>query len=453
MLAVAACANHGTSAAGPIDSFDAQAVDAREAGSGDGDMAPPPRDAPSEMGPPDPGSAGGAGGSGTDRGSSQPSPPVMIALLPAVDALRPFQHAAEVSVAALGDDVVVSAINIHTDGPDTLEASELLRQVGVAVSHDGGDTFAAPVNPGFTNAETSDPVVRVTRDGSFWLAAMGIDEGGNRGLLLRSQDGGRDFAMIHDDLRVFDKEWIAASPGGGLVLGGEGGLWRFAEDGRITASWADGGFDWTVFGAFDDDEGAHFSTDHLVYSWTGDMGLGGGVHLFQSRDPSAGWSVPVGRTAGGELWAIYGSAPYADSAGIAGDIRMVLFSSDSDMTGETITISTAGETAFMPAAAQDDDGRVHVLWYDSSGTAGVLKYARSVSSDPRDGFTVAAIVDPNACPGGRWYPHFSESEPPPGTDRRLREYVDLSISRRRVHMAWTHAPALPSRILVSHLDF
>src|SRR3569623_1156807 len=195
MLAVAACANHGTSAAGPIDSSDAQAVDAREAGvSGDGDMAPPPRDAPSEGGPPDPGSAGGAGGSGSDSGSSQPSPPVMIALLPAVDALRPFQHAAEVSVAALGDDVVVSAINIHTDGPDTLDASELLRQVGGAVSHDGGDTFAAPVNPGFTNAETSDPVVLVTRDGSFWLAAMGIDEGGNRGLLLRSQDGGRDFA-------------------------------------------------------------------------------------------------------------------------------------------------------------------------------------------------------------------------------------------------------------------
>src|SRR3569623_2809065 len=100
MLAVAACANHGTSAAGPIDSFDAQAVDAREAGSGDGDMAPPPRDAPSEMGPPDPGSAGGAGGSGPARGSSPPSPPVMIALLPAVAALRPFQHAAEVSVAA-----------------------------------------------------------------------------------------------------------------------------------------------------------------------------------------------------------------------------------------------------------------------------------------------------------------------------------------------------------------
>lgn len=446
--ALTACGGQGRSTTGTV-----QPADARPS-TGDG-SSPPMADAANEVPPPAVGGADGGGDAGGADGSggssTAPSPPVTIDLLPPADALRPFQHAAEVSVAAHGDDVVVSAINIHTDGAETLQAAALLRQVGVAVSHDRGDTFAPPINPGFTNSETSDPVVRVTRDGTFWLAAIGVEATGNKGLLLHSPNGGRDFVTIHDDLAVYDKEWMAASPGGGLVLGADGGLWRFDESGAISTSWV-GQFDWTVFGAFDDDDGAHFSTDHAVYRWTGDPGFADGVHIFQEHDQSSGWSVPIGRAADGALWTIFGSAPYQDVPGVVGDVRLALFSADSDLMGTTIPISAPGETAFMPAAAQDQDGRLHVIWYDSSGPAGVLKYARSASADLRDGFLPPMIVDGNACPGGRWYPVFGEADATPD-DRRLREYVDLSISDRRVHMAWTHAPALPSRVLVSHLDF
>src|SRR3569623_1470733 len=414
---------------GPLTTGTVQPGHARP--STDDGTSPPTADAANEVPPPAVGGAGGAGGAGGSGGpSTTPSPPVTIDLLPPADALRPFQHAAEVSVAAHGDDVVVSAINIHTDGAETLRAAALLRQVGVAVSHARGDTFAPPINPGFTNSETSDPVVRVTRDGTFWLAAIGVEATGNKGLLLHSPNGGRDFVTIHDDLAVDDKEWMAASPGGGLVLGAEGGLWRFDESGAISTSWV-GQFDWTVFGAFDDDDGAH---------------------IFQEHDQSSGWSVPIGRAADGALWTSFGSPPYQDVPGVVGDVRLALFSTDSDLMGTTIPISAPGEPAFMPAAAQDQDGRVHVIWYDSSGPAGVLKYARSASAALRDGFLPPMIGDGNACPGGRGEPVFGEAEATP-YERRLREYGDLSISDRRVHMAWTHAPALPSRVLVSHLDF
>ena len=120
-----------------------------------------------------------------------------------------------------------------------------------------------------------------------------------------------------------------------------------------------------------------------------------------------------------------------------------------DTAGEAIAISAPGVAAFMPGAAVDGEGRIHVIWYESSGARGVLKYARSIGRDLRMGFSSARIVDPDASPGQGWIPQYSASAP----DRRLREYIDLAIDGRRVHAAWTHAPTLPSRIYTSHWDF
>src|SRR5262245_34986081 len=75
--------------------------------------------------------------------SPDPSPPIALTPLSSPDPQRPFQHAAEVSIAAHDGHVVIAAINLHADGPDTLAASSLLRGVGLAVSHDYGATFEA----------------------------------------------------------------------------------------------------------------------------------------------------------------------------------------------------------------------------------------------------------------------------------------------------------------------
>lgn len=394
-----------------------------------------------------------AGSTGPKTRSSNPSEPITISLLPSPNPLLPFQQAAEVSIAAHNGRVMIAAINLHTDASDTLTATPLLRGVGVATSSDWGNTFGPTVNPGFVATETSDPVVRASADGSFWLAAIGIESAGlageqHRGWLLRALPGRQSFAVIHDDLPVFDKEWIAPGWGGGLVMGAEGGFWRFTSEGIISASWIEGP-DWPVFGAFDDARGVHFVIGGAVALWTGAPDLVPEGHL---RSPSVvdnGWSVPIGALSDGGVWAVYGAETIGKDNQSHGTVIVRQFRSG-DLERQDVAIGDAGAMAsFMPAAAMDDEGRLHVIWYDSSGASGVLKYARSISTDLDLGFSPAQIVDPDACPGAGWFPAFAEGAP----DRRLREYIDLAIDARRVHMAWTHAPTLPSRIQTSHLDF
>ena len=37
-------------------------------------------------------------------------------------------------------------------------------------------------------------------------------------------------------------------------------------------------------------------------------------------------------------------------------------------------------------------------------------------------------------------------------DRRLREYIDVGVEGKRVHLVWTHAAEVPSRVYTTHLD-
>jgi hypothetical protein len=228
-------------------------------------------------------------------------------------------------------------------------------------------------------------------------------------------------------------------------MAANGGIWKFTADGALAASWTVDP-DWPVFGGFVDAFGAHFVFQNFIGRWNGGTSL-----ETEGVFESSGWSVPIGPLpGGGGVWAVYGAPP--SFAGEKVPPAVVLrFFPPGDSVGQERRISDPGGTAFMPAAALDGEGRLHVIWYDSAGTSGVLKYARSLSADLRQGFAPARVVDPDACPGAGWFPEFGSAAP----DRRLREYVDLSIDEgsRRVHMAWTHAPTLPSRIQASHIDF
>jgi hypothetical protein len=380
--------------------------------------------------------------------SADPSPPIVLTLLPSPDPQRPFQHAAEVSIAARDGHVVVAAINIHTDGPETLAAASLLRGVGIALSHDFGATFAAPTDPGLVAAgaaETSDPVVRVTTGGTFWFSTLSPGPSGTRGLLLRSTSAGDSWDLVQDALPAFDKEWIAVTQDGGLVMAANGGFWRFDAAGVVTASYLRDP-DWPVMGAYVDARGAHFALERSAVLWTGDESWR--HEGSYTADAIPGWSVPIGPTDDGGTWAVYERRRYVPVSGSDAAVELRLFA-PGDTAGQLIPVSAPGVPAFMPAAAVDADGRMHVIWYESGGAQGLLVYTRSISRDLRMGFGAARIIDPDACPGQGWLADYTQS---PG-DRRLREYIDLSIDGRRVHAAWTHAPTLPSRIYTSHWDF
>ncbi|MCI0634551.1 MAG: hypothetical protein L0206_11645, partial [Actinobacteria bacterium] len=113
-------------------------------------------------------------------------------------------------------------------------------------------------------------------------------------------------------------------------------------------------------------------------------------------------------------------------------------------------LSPPGVTAFFPAATMDDQGRLHVIWYETSGASGVLRYTRSATSDLAGEFLPPFTIDAAACPGDDWYPYSSADEPPGG--RRLREYIDIAVEGDRAHIVWTHAPSPPSRIHAIFVD-
>jgi len=385
---------------------------------------------------------------GAPEPSADPSVPIALSPLPSPDPQRPFQHAAEVSIAAHDGHVVVAAINFHSDGPDTLDSSSLLRGVGIAVSHDFGATFEAMTDLGLVAAgatDTSDPVVRAGADGTFWFSTIATNP--NRGMLFRSTTRGQRWDIVESALPLGDKEWLAVGADGGLVMAANGGLWWFDTAGMVRTSYLRDP-DWPVMGAYVDPRGAHFVLERSVVLWTGEPSWAFEGSLTDALPGwTPGWSVPIGPTADGGTWAIYDRQLPTDQ-GRQSVVEMRLFAGG-DTSGQAIPISAPGVPAFMPAAAADSEGRVHVVWYESAGPRGVLMSARSVDRDLRMGFGAARVVDPDACPGQGWIAEPTQAAP----DRRLREYIDLAVDGRRVHAAWTHAPTLPARIYTSHWDF
>src|SRR5688572_11739355 len=166
-----------------------------------GGGSPPPVDAPSDPvdatpGEPDAGRPPGLG------------PLVELELLPPRDPKAPFNHSWEPSIAANGDDVVVAYIHYSMAGADTFEEdANPDKRVGIAVSHDRGANFGAPIDPQTTALlYSTDPVVRVAPDGTFWFAMLGQSPGADVPL-ARSADG--DAWEVVATVPSGDKEWFA----------------------------------------------------------------------------------------------------------------------------------------------------------------------------------------------------------------------------------------------------
>src|SRR3989304_460935 len=94
-------------------------------------------------------------------------------------------------------------------------------------------------------------------------------------------------------------------------------------------------------------------------------------------------SVSFGRTLDGGQW-IVRAQRWTDRAPIV--LRVRHLPADD---GVDVPISAPGRTSFIPAAATDATGRLHVIWYDSSGPSGGPLYARSLSADLAAGVAAA----------------------------------------------------------------
>jgi len=362
-------------------------------------------------------------------------PSIELPLLASTDPSRPFNHSCEVTVAARNGVVVVASINLQLQSADSFGGSPL-RRVAIHASTDHGRTFgegSAPIEGG----ETVDPVVTALRDGSFVLSTLGLPSGG---VLARSTDGA-SWNAIASGVPWSDKQWHAVDEDSQQIyVGGLDGYFRYGFDGALLGSHVLAQSDpqrRQMVDAYVDAAGAHFATTTRdVMRWDG-----AGAPVLERADFDGGsdatfftgvaWSR--GALSDG-TWSVY-----ARLDGGGGSI-VVRLERGADVQ-ETI-LTPPGANAFLPAATLDSEGRLHVIWYDSAGPTGVLRYARSNSAAPfADGFGDAIDVDPNATPGG-FYPSYDSAS----GGRRLREYVGIAVDGELVHIAWTHAPAAPSRV-------
>jgi hypothetical protein len=116
----------------------------------------------------------------------------------------------------------------------------------------------------------------------------------------------------------------------------------------------------------------------------------------------------------------------------------------------TKQLTEGGAIAFLPAATLDSDGLLHVVWYESNGAHGIVRYTHSKTKDLTGEYLPPVTLDADACPGDRWYPYSSGDDPPGG--RRLREYIDIATANGHTYVTWTRADAPPSRVVVARVD-
>jgi hypothetical protein len=323
------------------------------------------------------------------------------------------------------------------DNPDAPNGG---RQVAVALSTDAGETFALtevdPVEGNFT-----DPVIRVTEDGSFWLVRLRIPE--YTCAIHRSTDGLTWSSGA--DIPCGDKPWLAVENTAAWVAS-QAGFARVPADGSSNTFAMETGFGSAIAGSATT---VGTSMLHLLQNgtyylerWDGLMAtaevqiadLAGGP----GRDFIFGmFSAATGHTMGGQDWIV--------RTVFMGETPTVVLWVGDDTGGSEILVSAPGEMGFFPAATLAADGRLHVIWYDTSGQTGALLYVRSRSSDLLEGFDPASIIDREALPGGSWYPSLDEI-------RRLREYIDITTDGARAHLAWTRAVEPPSRVYTTWVE-
>ena len=366
-----------------------------------------------------------------------------LPLLTGEDPALPYNHSAEVTIAARGKVVVAAPLNMHLQGTDTYQytSADFRKRVAINVSHDAGKTFSvidAGLGDGtFLGDQTTDPVVRVARDGTFFAVVLRSKMEGD-GAVASSADGTNWVTIA--TLTVVDKPWLGVDDERHeLFIGAAAGFMRLGFDGSLRQQ-VSSAMPFLISDACTDSGGAYFATeDAQVLHWDGSTAEPQLAATFD-RGPDADLYTSVtwnyGRLLDGS-WSV--------RARREGKGTIVLrVERGADIVETPLTGSDAN--AFFPTAAIDDGGKLHVAWYDSAGTAGRLLYTHSRGVAPfADGFIEPIVVDDNATPGNNWNPGFDQNS----GDRRLREYIGITVSDGVAYVAWTHSPAPPSRVFVA----
>ena len=376
--------------------------------------------------------------------------------LPLLSAPSAFNHSAEVTIAAQGNNVVVAAIQMLFAKADSFDTTGFRKHVGVAASSDRGDSFGPAIDPGGGN-QTTDPVVRVSqKTGEFFLTVWDTENDGKQahGSLLSSTDGGKTWGS-KARISFGDKQWLVVDDAAQAVwIAAVGGVWKYGFDGNKLAEGNPG----------ISSSNAALTAGKPVFLST--AGIGKGVHRFgvyrwdgvtepalvgpkiaagegqAERDLNT--SASIGETAAGEHW-IVRTIRGAQDTGIFVQLR----SASDGQNGRDVRVSAASKLAYHPAAATDAQGRLHVLWYESDASSCALKYTRSLGTDYEKGFITALTIDDQACPVAPWYPTADTAS----GGRRLREYVDMAVSGNRAHLTWTRAKVAPSRGMYTYVEF
>lgn len=365
--------------------------------------------------------------------------------------LEGYNHAAETCIAARDGRVVVAFINLDLEDESSFgsAAGPIFRRVGTIRSLDGGETFTSTQALASADTNTSDPVVRVDAQGVFWAVAIDVET--DRARVWSSADGGATWSELAIDLPVEDKEWLAIDDQGDvLYVQGRAGIFQVDRQGTVIASASyDSRAGRNAAAGYVDQGEAYFLTlARRVIGWNGTGEPAQVGPQFYSGNMANTFTVgagSIGVTPGGVHWLVRSVHDTSGSPVLLGL---------SDSPGgpyQELGLSPEDGVTFLPAADLDEQGRLHVVWYDSTGEQGVLRYTHSISADLTGGFLPALVVDSDACPGQGWYP-YSASDPPPG-GRRLREYIGIAVDGSRAHITWTHAPEPPSRVFATYVDF
>jgi hypothetical protein len=372
-----------------------------------------------------------------------PPRPIELPLLTSNAA--PFTHGAEPSIAARNGHVAIASINLQFASTDAFDDSDTYgRRVAVVVSDDGGETWGDAIDP-MLGPYSSDPVIRTDGTGRFWLAMLDATSPLDRALpgFLAVSDNGHIWKRVVDTGASGswwgDRDMLVVSGNDELQIAAEGGFWRYSSDGTLLDDNMSTPYDGGFAAGFHDARGSHFAGagGSYVLQWDGATAPTQELQLPVSEDPDFHGGKSLGATSDGHYWLLRATA----TSGVVLD----LWQPGSSQANE---IALGNAATFLPAGELDGEGRLHAIWYDSSGPSGQLLYARSNSSDLSAGFGSPMVVDPNACPGNGWKPGSG-----PGERRRLREYIGLAVDGNRVHMAWTHAPSPPARVYTVYTDF
>jgi hypothetical protein len=348
-----------------------------------------------------------------------------------------FNHSAETTIAARGGTVVVAYISLGFEQAGSFQSADVIRGGSLAVSHDRGATFG-PAMP-MAGVEPTDPVVRVSREGTFFAASWDWSTSGTTavGALQRSSDGDR-WETVAGDIPTGDKQWFAVDDTGRRIFwGGMTSYQLFGFDGQTLGTTTAGAEQMT--NAIIVDGAALFTTlGYGLVRWDGNTAPTMRTTPLPGQPTAPGafiatTSTGLGVTAGGRVWLLRTDFSAATP-------RIVLRVWDGTVNGEgdDVPVSAPGAAAFLPAGAVDGDGRLHAAFYQD----GALVWTRSRTANLGDGFVPVTVVDPDACPAGGWTPNLDD----PDGGRRLREYIDVALDGPRLHLTWTHAPSAPSRV-------